>query len=138
VKFNLKLGNKMSKDLEEIAIGKKIFLWVIFVIMIVSGITWFLSRTTQVIDNGLVRYQEFQEIYNTTQQINQNICNLESLSEQDKMFKDFSKSQQELALKSNLNRWIAEYNAKSSLINFNVWKSNDLPHTLNVSQYNCL
>lgn len=128
----------MSKDLEEIAIGKKIFLWVILVIMIISGITWFLTRTTQIIDTGLVRYQEFQEIYNTTKQINQNICNLLALKEDDKMFKDFSRSQQELALKSNLNRWIVEYNAKSNLINFIVWKSNELPHTLNVNQYNCL
>jgi hypothetical protein len=128
----------MSKDLEEIAIGKKIFLWVIFVIMIISGVTWFFSRSTQVIDTGLVRYQEFQEIYNTTKQINQNLCNLKDAKEDDKMFKDFSKSQQELALKSNLNRWIAEYNAKSNLINFNMWKSNELPRTLNVSQYNCL
>ncbi len=120
--------------------GKKVFLWVIAVLFILSGISWFLSRTVQTVDTGLVRYQEFQEIYNTTLQIDQNYCNLFVIEEDDKMFKDFSKSQQLLALRNSLNRWIGEYNAKSALINFNVWKSKELPRQLNVKQpqYDCL
>lgn len=120
--------------------GKKVFLWVIAVLFILSGISWFLSRTVQTVDTGLVRYQEFQEIYNTTLQIDQNYCNLFVIEEDDKMFKDFSKSQQLLALRNSLNRWIGEYNAKSTLINFNVWKSKELPRQLNVKQpqYDCL
>lgn len=120
--------------------GKKVFLWVIAVLFILSGISWFPSRTVQTVDTGLVRYQEFQEIYNTTLQIDQNYCNLFVIEEDDKMFKDFSKSQQLLALRNSLNRWIGEYNAKSALINFNVWKSKELPRQLNVKQpqYDCL
>ena len=124
--------------MEEIKIFKNLYLWLIVVVLAISTITWVATRSVQVVDTGLIRYQEFQEIYNTTKQINDNICNLIVLKDDDKMFKDFSKSQQVLALKSNMNRWIAEYNAKSSLINFSVWKSDTLPQVLNVNQFSCL
>ena len=124
--------------MEEIKTFKNLYLWLIVVGLAISTITWVATRSVQVVDTGLIRYQEFQEIYNTTKQINDNICNLIVLKDDDKMFKDFSKSQQVLALKSNMNRWIAEYNAKSSLINFSVWKSDTLPQVLNVNQFSCL
>lgn len=124
--------------MEEIRIFKNLYLWLILVILIVSGIAWFSTRTIEVVDTGLIRYQEFQEIYNTINQINQNVCNIKQINESDKMFKDFTKSQQILALQNQANRWIGEYNAKSNLINFNIWKSESLPKTLNVNQFDCL
>src|SRR5574343_416411 len=124
--------------MEEIRIFKNLYLWLILVILIFSGIAWFSTRTIEVVDTGLIRYQEFQEIYNTINQINQNVCNIKQINESDKMFKDVTKSQQILALQNQANRWIGEYNAKSNLINFNIWKSESLPKTLNVNQFDCL
>jgi hypothetical protein len=116
---------------------KNWILWFVVMCLIISVGTWFFSRSVQVVDTGFVRYQEFQEIWNTTTKINNDLCNLQKVDEKDKMFHDFSKAQLVLAQQNNLNRWIAEYNAKSSLINFSVWKSNTLPHTINQSQFNC-
>lgn len=112
-------------------------LWLIVVMFVASGVAWFFNRGVQTVDTGLVRYQEFQEIYNTTAKLNTDLCNLKKVNEKDQMFKDFSKAQQTLAIQNNLNRWIAEYNAKSSLINFNAWKSATLPYSLNQQQFDC-
>ncbi len=117
--------------------AKSWVIWLIVVLFLASGASWFFSRTVQTVDTGLVRYQEFQEIYNTTTKINTDLCNLKKVDEKDIMFKDFSKAQIILANQNNLNRWIAEYNAKSSLINFNVWKSTTLPYSLSQQQFDC-
>jgi len=125
-------------ELEQVSgFMKNWVVWLIAILFLASGIGWFFSRSVQSIDTGLVRYQEFQEIYNSTIKLNTDLCNLKKIDEKDKMFKDFSKAQQVLGIQNNLNRWISEYNAKSALINFNVWKSATLPYSLNQQQFNC-
>jgi hypothetical protein len=116
----------------------KNYVVVLVIVCLMFFCLFIVGKVSTTINTGLIRYQEFQEIYNTTVQINQNLCNLSVIKDNDKMFKDFSKSQQVLALKSNMNRWIGEYNAKSTLINFNVWKSDTLPYSLTTNLYNCL
>lgn len=107
------------------------------VVLIFGTITFIGNRSVQVVDTGLVRYQEFQEIYGTCSAIQNKICTLAAVPDTDKMFTDFSKAQQLANQKMVLARWVNEYNAKSKLINFSLWKSKELPYQLQESQFNC-
>lgn len=89
------------------------------------------------VENSIIYYEEFQEIYNTTQKLDEDLCVMLELDENDQMFDQFSKQQRITQIKSNLNRWVSEYNAKSRSINRNVWKSESLPHTLYITQFKC-
>ena len=125
----------MEKD--EVNYGKRILYWFIAVMFIVSGVAWFFSRSVDVVDNGIVHYEEFQELYNTCSKINTDLCNMKELPETDKMFEQFSKAQRVNTLKTNLNRWVEEYNGKSKMFNRSIWKSSSLPYQLQVNQFNC-
>lgn len=111
--------------------------WAIGVVMIVSAITWVCTRTANVVDTGLVRYQDFQELYDACESINTQICQIKDVDENDKMFEMFSKNQRITGLQAQLSRRIAEYNAKSKVVTHSVWKSNTLPYQLSVNQFSC-
>lgn len=98
---------------------------------------WFYKQAHQVADTAVIKYEEFQEIYNTTSKIDTDICNMQSIPDDDVMFKQFSKAQQVNWLKTNLNKWVEDYNAKSKMRTRDLWKSNTLPHQLSLSQFNC-
>lgn len=89
------------------------------------------------VKNSFDSYEEFQEIYNTCQQINKNLCNIKDVDEHDKMFDQFSKTAQQIALRSKMNRWMEDYNAKSKMWNRSVWKSKSLPYELSSAQFSC-
>lgn len=88
-------------------------------------------------DNIIVNYEQYQDIYNTCKKLNTDLCNMRSTPETDKMFEQFSKAQRILALKTQLNKWVEDYNAKSKMITRNLWKSSELPYQLDVNQFNC-
>lgn len=121
--------------MEEIKLFKKITLWFIGVVLIVAGIIWLTSRSTQVIDNAIIHYEEFQEIYNTCQKLNTDLAIISATPETDKQFDQFSKTQRLNSIKQNLNRWVEDYNAKSKMWNRALWKSNSLPYQLDVNQF---
>lgn len=121
--------------MDEIKLGKKFILWFIGVCLLVSGIVWFVSRSTQIVDNGIIHYEEFQEIYNTCQKLNTDLAIIQQTPETDKQFEQFSKSQRLNSIKQNLNRWVEDYNAKSKMWNRSLWKSNALPYQLDVNQF---
>ena len=66
-----------------------------------------------------------------------NLCNIKDIPETDKMFDQFSKTSQQIALKSKMNRWIEDYNAKSKMWNRSLWKSNKLPYQLSSADFSC-
>lgn len=117
--------------------AKRALIWFIVLIMAVSAIYWFANRSVQVVDNGIIHYEEFQDLYNTCDKINTDLCNMSSLPENDKMFEQFSKAQRMNTLRTNLNRWVQDYNAKSNMWNRSLWKSKALPYQLDVKQFNC-
>ena len=121
--------------MDEIKLGKKLVLWFIGVCLLVSSIVWFVSRSTQIVDNGIIHYEEFQEIYNTCQKLNTDLAIIQQTPETDKQFEQFSKSQRLNSIKQNLNRWVEDYNAKSKMWNRSLWKSNALPYQLDVNQF---
>jgi hypothetical protein len=129
--------SSFNEEKEAMSFVGRCLIWFFLLMMVVGAASWFSSRAVQTVDTGLVRYQEFQSIYNTTEKLKTDLCNLEAVDEGDKMFEQFSKAQRTNAIQANMNRWIAEYNAKSALINFNLWKSKDLPHRLELSTFTC-
>lgn len=121
--------------MDEIQIGKRLLIWFVALMLIVSGIIWFFSRSTQAVENGIVKYEEFQEIYNTCSKLNTDLGIIESTPETDKQFEQFSKAQRINAIKQNLNRWVEEYNAKSKVWTHSMWKSNSLPYQLSANDF---
>lgn len=129
----------MSQLDKEIKSVKKIIYWLIGLVILVSTIIYIINKTKEAtrIDSAVINYEEFQEIYNTCYKINTDICNMEEIPVDDPMFSQFSKEQRILTLKTQLNRWVEEYNAKSKMWGRALWKSNELPHQLNNQQFNC-
>jgi hypothetical protein len=124
--------NTMDEVKELISEYKKLILWVVFLGMALSISVWFLHSGKKAIhlDDAVIVYEEYQEIYNTCSKLNTDLCN-------DKMFEQFSKTQRILSIKTQLNRWVEEYNSKSKMFGRQLWKSNELPYQLSVNQFNC-
>ncbi len=102
------------------------------------------SKTCSVVDevtsteNIITSYEEYENMYSSCEKICDDIKVLRGVSSED-YSKDtgFSKSDRLIALETNLNRWIREYNAKSRQITKNLWKSKALPHQLEREDFNC-
>jgi hypothetical protein len=86
-------------------------------------------------DHIISNYEEFQNIYNTCQKLNADIGTIRDVPDTDKMFEAFSKSSMVAAKKQQMTRWVEEYNAKSKMLNRNLWKSRTLPYQLSVSDF---
>jgi len=123
--------------MDDVYIEKKTIIWIVAVLMAISAITWFFTRSVEVVDAGIVHYEEFQEIHNTCTKLNLDLCNMKDLPDNDRMFEQFSKAQRINALRTQINRWSEEYNAKSKMYNRSIWKSSALPYELHVNQFNC-
>jgi len=126
----------MSQD-PEVKLVKRFIWWGIGVILLISLIVFIANRSVKTVENAFIHYEEFQEIYNSCSKINTDLCNMKSVPEEDKMFEQFSKAQRMNTLRTNLNRWVEDYNAKSKMWNREIWKSNSLPYQLNTNQFNC-
>lgn len=93
------------------------------------------KHVTTSMENAVTSYDEYQNIYATCNQLNADLGVIQSTPDNDKQFSQFSKSQRINAIKSNLNRWIEEYNAKSKHIDKKWWKSSELPYQLSSNQF---
>lgn len=89
------------------------------------------------LDDAVLNYEQYQDLYNTCQKINTDICNMKDVPEQDIMFAQFSKAQRINTLRSQLNRWIEDYNAKSNMWGRQLWKSSSLPYQLSQTDFPC-
>ena len=129
----------MSEYNQEVRSLKRIVYWVIglSIILSIGGFVIHKMREATRIDTAVQNYEEFQEIYNTCTKINTDICNMKDVPETDPMFSQFSKAQRILSLRTSLNRWIEEYNAKSKMWGRSLWKSNSLPYQLSNQEFNC-
>jgi len=123
-----------DKELKDV---KKLIVWIIGVMFVVSLIAWGFNRTNRAVETAVIRYEEFQELHNTCKKLNTDLCNMKDMPENDKMFEQFSKAQRINTLKTQLNRWVEDYNAKSKMWNRSLWKSSELPYQLDVNQFNC-
>lgn len=87
--------------------------------------------------DAVIVYEEFQEVYNTCNKLNTDLCNMIALDEKDVMFEQFSKAQRVNVIKTQLNRWVEYYNAKSKMFGRGLWKSNQLPYQLTNQEFYC-
>ena len=122
---------------EETRWGKKLIIWFVLLAFVIGGAAWFFNKADKTIDTAFIRYEEFQELYNTCSKLNTDLCNMRELPDNDKMFEQFSKAQRINTLKTQLNRWVEDYNAKSKMWNRSMWKSEKLPYQLDLNQFNC-
>jgi hypothetical protein len=86
-------------------------------------------------DHIINNYEMFQDIYNTCVKLNTDLGNMSKVPDNDVMFQQFSKAQRMLAIRTNLNKWVEDYNAKSKMLNRKYWKSPSLPYQLSVLQF---
>lgn len=93
------------------------------------------KHVEQSVENAVVSYDEYQDIYHTCQKLNTDLGIIEATPDKDPQFAQFSKAQRINSIKSNLNRWVEEYNAKSEHIDKKYWKSSELPYKLDVNQF---
>jgi hypothetical protein len=135
-------NNTMSthwKEDEELSLFTRWFrsfwLWLVVAALAISGVVWVVQRGVKEVEAGIVRYEEFQSIYNTCAKLDNDLKVMRAVPEDDKMFEQFSKNQRITGLQANLNRWIEEYNAKSRMINHSLWKSSTLPQQLTTNQF---
>jgi hypothetical protein len=129
----------MEELKSEITLVKKFVYWIIAISIALSVIGFIIHKTSESmhIDDAVQNYEEFQSVYNTCVKLNTDLCNMKSLPENDKMFEQFSKVQRINTLKTQLNRWVEDYNAKSKMFGRSLWKSKDLPYQLSVEQFSC-
>ena len=123
----------------------KTFGQIILIVVILCGITLlsftcrscdiFTKHVTNSMENAVISYDEYQDIYHTCTKLNTDLGIVQSTPDTDKQFEQFSKAQRINTIKQNLNRWIEEYNAKSKHIDKKWWKSNELPYSLDVNQF---
>ena len=84
------------------------------------------DKTVEAVNTGITQYEEFYSIYNTVLKLKEDIKTINELDE------FVSKSATLMGKKQLLNRWISEYNAKSSMVNREVWKGTSLPYKLEI------
>jgi len=118
---------------------------IMLVVLILMGITLlsFTCRSCDILqrhvensmENAVISYDEYQNIKATCDQLNTDLGIVQSTPETDRQFEQFTKAQRINATKSNLNRWVEEYNAKSKHIDKKWWKSDALPYQLNVNDF---
>jgi hypothetical protein len=123
----------------EISFAKKTIYWIIGLSLFASVVGLVLTKAKEAthIEEAVQNYEQFQEIYNTCVKLNTDLCNYKDLPENDVMFEQFSKAQRILAIKTQLNRWVEDYNAKSKMWGRSLWKSNALPYQLSTQEFNC-
>ena len=123
----------------DISLAKKTIYWIIGLSLLGSTIGFFLTKAKEAthINDAVQNYEQFQEIYNTCVKLNTDLCNYKDLPENDVMFEQFSKAQRILAIKTQLNRWVEDYNAKSKMWGRGLWRSNKLPYQLSIQDFNC-
>lgn len=124
---------------EEISFGKKIIYWIIGLSILLSIAGFLVNKATEAthLKDAVIVYEEFQEIHNTCNKLNTDLCNMKELDEKDVMFEQFSKAQRVNTIKTQLNRWIEDYNAKSKMFGRSLWKSTQLPYQLTNQEFSC-
>jgi hypothetical protein len=117
--------------------AKKLIFWVLGLLLLISLIGWGAGWFTKVVnpDTAISNYEEFQEIYNTCQQINTDLFTIRAVADSDRYFASFSKASMVAQKRQKMAYWVEQYNAKSKMWNRSLWKSSTLPYQLSVEQF---
>lgn len=112
-------------------VGTIIVLGIVFAVLGRAG--KFMDKLTDP-DRAISTYENFYNMYEQGEQI----CNdISVMQNADSLSGGFSKNERIMALENKLNDLIRDYNAKSRAWTRNMWKAEDLPHTLKRSDFHC-
>ena len=118
----------------------KVFLGIIGFAIILTAM-WFGGKALGVVDKVtepdhiISSYEQYEEIYSTCNKLCDDIRNYKTMDVDETS--GFSKQERILALETQFNRWIREYNAKSRMVTRNLWKSSTLPYKLERKDFHC-
>ena len=127
----------MSNFSEQVTEFTSWWIWIlglIFLTVILGGIFKFVTTPAQLVgkvtdaNHIIYTYEEFQNSHNAILSVCQKIDNTKKLTKESA---GFSNEERVLALENKLSTLVADYNAKSKMITRQMWKSKDLPHTIN-------
>ena len=94
------------------------------------------KHVTNSVENAVIDYNQYQDIYNAAHQVDDNIGIINGTNADDEMFKNgFNKSAQLFGLESKMNKLVNDYNALSAHIDAKWWKSTTLPIKLSNSDF---
>jgi len=128
-------GSWLARNLIRKIVGLIVLLALIgFVLRLVFTPAALVEKATDP-DHIISNYEEFQNMYNTCQKLDADLKTIRETPDADPMFAQFSKGAQVAAKRQQMTRWVNEYNAKSKMINRNLWKSNALPYQLNEEDF---
>ena len=123
-------------ETQELKIIKKLILWIIGLCFVLGMIAYLSGWFTKVVnpDRAVDTYENFYVLYDQADQI----CNdIKVMQNADSLSGGFSRNERIIGLENKINEVIKDYNAKSKAWTRNMWKADDLPHTLNRSDFNC-
>ena len=110
--------------------------WIVGTIIVLTIITRVFGMWGKVfdVDKGITTYENFYQMYEQADQM----CNdIHVMQNADSLSGGFSKNERIMGLENKLNDVIRDYNAQSKVWTRNMWKADDLPHTLKRSDFNC-
>lgn len=119
----------------EVRFGKKLFLWLVGVSLVLGALGWFATRSERVVDAAILSYEDFHEIHRTCEKLDSDLATLRAVPEEDRMFAAFSKAAMIAGKRQQMTRWVEEYNAKSKMWNRSMWKSDALPYQLRAEDF---
>lgn len=120
---------------DETRFAKKMFIWLAAFAALCSVIGWFVTRGTSVVETGILRYEEYHEMYNTCKKIDEDLATIRAIADTDRYFASFSKEAMIAQKRQQLTRWAEEYNAKSKMWTRSIWKTDTLPYQLDVNNF---
>ena len=123
------------KTFGAIMIGVLIFIGISVALFTCNVVGIGAKHVTNSVENAVINYNEYQDIYATCQKIDEDLQILRETPDTDKQFDQFSKNAMINTKKQQLTRWVNEYNAKSKHIDKKWWKSSELPYELSVNQF---
>lgn len=94
-------------------------------------------RWCEKVANPDIAVDTYENFYLLNDQATQICDDITVMQGADSISGGFSKTERIIGLENKLNEVIKEYNAKSRAWTKNMWKADDLPHTLKRSDFYC-
>lgn len=121
---------------EDKRIIKKVIRWTVGGVILLSIFSYSMGWFSKVInpDRAVDTYENFYLMNDQADQICNDIIVMQGA---DSLSGGFSKNERIIGLENKLNDVIKDYNAQSKAWTRDMWKGDDLPHTLKRSDFDC-
>jgi len=115
---------------------KKVRNYIIIGILLLVAFGGVYRWTSEVVnpEKAVTNYENFYLMYDQADQI----CNdIRVMQGADSISGGFTKNERIMGLENKMNDVIKDYNYQSKAWTRNMWKADDLPHTIKRSDFNC-